>query len=413
MNGNRRNGGAIARQLGLWVLVLVSGSAIAGDWLQFGGPNGDFKVDDEGLAASWPDAGPKELWSRDLGGGYTSIVVHGDRLYTMFRRGDDEVVAALNRADGKTVWEHSYPAKPLDSQNLQFGSGPNATPLVIGNRLFTVGFLNEMFALDLDSGEVLWSKDLTEEFGTPIIEFGYASSPIAYGGAVLILTGGTENGAVALNPKNGKVTWTAPPVPISYSTPQIARIDDQDLLVFMAPTEVVAISMEASEIVWRYKHQNQWDTNCLGPWFGDDDLVFVSSSGEAGSRTLRLKGTELEEVSASLKFKASTGSVIREGTVAYGSNRTTMVGYDIVSGEVLWTEKGPYEDANQIVVGKRSLLLGADGTLSLATLTPEGFELHAQHRVLEKPALTPPALVGTTLYLRDQKRLVALDLAGG
>ena len=84
----------------LLVLLLTAPIAGAADWLQHGGPTADFKVADEGLAKSWPADGPRELWSRELGGGYSGIAVQGDHIYTMFRRGEDEVITALDRATG-------------------------------------------------------------------------------------------------------------------------------------------------------------------------------------------------------------------------------------------------------------------------------------------------------------------------
>src|SRR5262245_63795652 len=57
----------------------------ATDWPQWGGPTRDFKSASRGLAASWPASGPKEIWSRPLGEGYSAISVEGDVLYTQYR----------------------------------------------------------------------------------------------------------------------------------------------------------------------------------------------------------------------------------------------------------------------------------------------------------------------------------------
>lgn len=383
--------------------------ALAEDWLRYGGPSADFKLSDPGIAHAWPADGPKEIWRRKLGGGYAGILVKDDRLFTMYRRGDAEVVVALDAKSGKTVWEYSYAAKPAKSQNLQFGSGPNASPLIVGDRLFTVGFVNTLHALDVATGKLLWSKDLTEAFGTPLLEFGYASSPVPYKDWIVLLTGGKKYGAVGLEPETGKVAWTAPPVPLSYSTPQVARVDGEDLLVFMAPTEVVAISIASRKIAWRHPLQNQWDTNVLGPWFGDDDLVYISTSGDAGSKTLRVAKGEVKEVASNLKVKSTTGSVIRNGDTVFTSAGSLLTAHDIRSGDILWQERG-YKDANILQVGKQALLLGTDGMLTLAKLDRERIEVRAAHQVLEDPALTPPAMSGTKLFLRDQQSIVALEL---
>src|SRR5438876_12194897 len=64
------------------------------DWLLWGGKNRDFLVDSSGLADSWPAAGPKTLWSRALGDGYSAIAEEGGILYTAFRRGPKDGVTA-------------------------------------------------------------------------------------------------------------------------------------------------------------------------------------------------------------------------------------------------------------------------------------------------------------------------------
>jgi len=63
----------------LTTLILFGAPATAGaqqtEWLQWGGPHGDFMTDVTGLADSWPEAGPPEIWSRPLGAGHTAILV--------------------------------------------------------------------------------------------------------------------------------------------------------------------------------------------------------------------------------------------------------------------------------------------------------------------------------------------------
>lgn len=56
------------------------------------------------------------------------------------------------------------------------------------------------------------------------------------------------------------------------------------------------------------------------------------------------------------------------------------------------------------------MLLDQDGRLTLATATPKGLTVHSQCQVTERYSLTAPTLVGKTLYIRDLKRILALDL---
>src|SRR5687767_11127551 len=80
------------------------------DWPQWGGASRDFKTNSNNLADRWPDGGPRRIWVRPLGAGHSSIVSDNGRLYTMYRKNGSEFVVCLDAANGKTLWEHSYPA---------------------------------------------------------------------------------------------------------------------------------------------------------------------------------------------------------------------------------------------------------------------------------------------------------------
>ena len=55
-------------------------------------------------------------------------------------------------------------------------------------------------------------------------------------------------------------------------------------------------------------------------------------------------------------------------------------------------------------------LLAPTCVLVLATPTDTGLTVHAKANVLGARAWTAPTLSGTTLYVRDLKQIVALDL---
>ena len=149
---------------GLCVLLLAAPAAAqALDWPQWGGPNRNFVSEVKGLAAVWPEGGPRRLWGRELGEGYSAIAAAGDRLYTMTRRGDREVVVALDAATGRTVWEDAYEAPFSKEYSTENGPGPHATPGVAGERVFTAGATGKLHALDRRSGKPLWAHDLMAE----------------------------------------------------------------------------------------------------------------------------------------------------------------------------------------------------------------------------------------------------------
>ncbi len=103
-------------------------------------------------------SGPKRLWSRVLGEGYSSIVVDDDSLYTMYREEDDEIIVCLSAGSGETRWEHRYSAPLLEDMNYgtwlkQGGAGPYATPLLLGGNLYAVGSTGKFHVLDRATGK--------------------------------------------------------------------------------------------------------------------------------------------------------------------------------------------------------------------------------------------------------------------
>jgi len=76
-------------------VVVLSGSIQAADWPQWRGPERDGRSPDHGLLKAWPEGGPPLAWrASGLGGGYSSVAVAGDRVYTMGDFGDAQYAIA-------------------------------------------------------------------------------------------------------------------------------------------------------------------------------------------------------------------------------------------------------------------------------------------------------------------------------
>jgi outer membrane protein assembly factor BamB len=395
-------------------VVLAVPAAAGPSWTQWGGPNRDFMIESPGLAASWPEEGPPQLWSREFGEGYSGTLYEDELLYTMYRDGGDEVVVALDAGTGRTLWERRYAAPYHENQTKQFGGGPNATPLIVGDRLITVGFTSKLHGLDKHTGKVVWARDLVAEFGGRKMEFGYAASPLVYGGKIIVLVGGEKHGAVGFDPLDGSVSWKSPPLDISYASPVIIDLDGQDQLVFMTSTEVVGVDLASAGILWRHPHENQYKNNCSGPWWGADGLLFVASQGDAGSRTLKLTRREgsiaVEEVARDRKMKVFHNTAVRLGQWIYAGSHDFVTAHNVRTGETAWKERG-FAEANMVHADGKVILLDENGRLGLATVSPDRLVVHSSVQLLDKPAWTAPTLVGTRLFVRGKGRLMALDLA--
>ncbi len=390
------------------------------NWTQWGGPGHDFKAPGTGVAASWGEFGPKELWSRDLGEGYSTILVEDGRLYTMYRADDmDEVVICMDAATGETIWEHVYDDDPDEGHVTQFGTGPRSTPLISGDRIYTIGIAGRMFALDKADGKVAWSQELWgEKFGGNKLNHGYSSSPIEYKDTIIVLVGGEGNSIVAFNKKDGSVAWQALSYKNSYSTGQILNVNGQEQFVAFMAKEMIGVNPNNGEEYWRYAIENQWDQNINLPALVDGQYLFLSAN-QAGSRGLKLTPseggkTEVEELWSSRKIQFYHATTVNQGDYVYGSSGSRspafMSAINVKTGEIPWRERG-FAKANSVYADGRIVVLDEDGKLFLTTATPEGLTVHSEVELLDRVAWSAPTIVGKHMYVRDKLRLIALDLS--
>jgi outer membrane protein assembly factor BamB len=391
-------------------------SRAEGSWPQWGGPAGDFQIEVDGLADSWPIEGPPELWKRSLGEGYSGIVTDSGELFTMYRDGDDEVVVSLAADDGAAIWEHRYPARPRSGNVVQFGKGPNATPLLLSDRVLTLGYSGALICLSRDEGKVLWSYDLVEDLEGDVMEFGYAASPILHAGKVIVLVGGKRAGAVAFDPRDGTIAWSGPATSVSYATPTVIEVDGQLQLVYFSADEIIGLDVSNGRRLWSHPVVNQYRNHATGPLWGSGNLLWVATQSDGGTRGLRLSRvgdeTRVEEVWSTNKIMIHFWNALRMGDHVFastGSNASVLAGVDARTGEVVWRRRG-FQQANLVHAGDRTILLDAKGHLALVDLGPQGMTVRSEVRVVEGPTWTVPTLSGTKLYLRDKETIRALDL---
>ncbi|MBU0638393.1 MAG: PQQ-like beta-propeller repeat protein [Planctomycetes bacterium] len=392
-------------------------------WPQWGGPNRDFSCDVTGLAEKWPEAGPAQIWSREIGGGHSSIVVDDGVLYTMCRRDDQDAVLALNAADGKTVWETRYDAPTKPGMQLDFGAGPHSTPLVVGERVFTIGAMTHFHCLDKRTGKILWKHDLAEEMNTSELGRGYGASPFAYNDTVIVVVGPrrpseSAPGIAAFNQETGEIVWTCPGFGCGYASPILAKFNGEDHLIVALGADRAGLDPATGKVRWRTQVDFQEYGIMATPLWIEPDLIFFSAGYGGGTRLFRLSVKageyQVEDLWYYRKMQIVHGTMARIGDYVYGSSHGSfgpafMMAIDLRTGKPAWRKRG-LTKSNLLYADGKFIILDEEGNLVLATATPEDFEIHARAKVLERLAWTCPTLVGTRLYLRDHRTIKCLDL---
>ncbi len=388
-----------------------------GSWPQWGGPNRNFVVGPANLATSWPAAGPRRLWQRPLGDGFSAIVTDGTTLYTMYRDGADDVVIALDARDGRTQWESRYAAPFKEECTEQLGPAPRAAPLIADGRLVTVSAGGLMHSFDRRTGATQWSRDLIGGSVEPVRACGHANSPLAYKHTIITTAGGPGRGVVALDAESGRVVWSSQDFQNGYSSPILIDLDGRPEVVVFTFGEIAGLNPDTGALEWSRPHPADYGVNVTTPIWGDDHLLFVSSAYNGGSRVLKLARTgnavAVEELWANKRVRIHFGNAVRLGQRIFASNgdfgSAPFAAIDVATGEMAWRDRSVTR-ATLIGAGNQLVILDEDGNLAIATPEANGLIVHAKAPLLSERAWTAPTLSGTTLYARDRKLIVAVDL---
>ena len=397
------------------VLALAAGLALAADWPQFLGPTRDGVSPEAGLAASWPKGGPPRRWEHAVGEGFSGPVVAGDRLVVHHRVGDDDVVECLDAATGKGRWKVAYPSNYSD--RLGRGDGPRATPLVSGDRVYTLGAAGRLLCLTLDDGKKVWERALLEDYPVRPSFFGVGTSPLLEGDRLLVNVGGKGAGVVAFDAATGKEVWKATDQEASYSSPVAATIDGVRHATFFTREGLLSLDPGTGAVRFARRWRSRMDAsvNAATPLVVGDEIFLTASYG-TGALLVRAKRDGVEERwkgGASLSAQFNT-PLYHDGFL-YGCDGRQDFGevslrcVEWKTGKVRWSQE-QYGCVGLIRVGGDALGLREDGNLVRFALTPDGYREKARAAILGTPCRAQPALAGGRLYARDGKSLGCWNL---
>ena len=393
-----------------------------------GRPEPQLHVRLEGARAAWPASGPKKLWpapsARDTPPSSSTAAAStpctGPRPGVGCGAAPKKSIAALDADTGVTIWEHKFPSS-TEGVNFSEGAGPHSTPLVTADRVFAVGSRKEVFALNKANGQVAWSHDMIKEYGATGPDRGYACSPLLYDDMIIVTVGGPGQAIAAFNHRPAR--WSGRPATSSSLPPRpiIIDVDGQKQLLYFAGESIVGLDPASGKTLWTHPHKTDWGLNISTPiWSPSDHLLFVSSAYGTGSRVLELRQaggkTTATEKWFNNRMRIHIGTAIRDRLARLRIERRFRARVHF-RGRDRDRQGGRGRTARSrarscSMPTASSIILDEDGNLGLATVSPSGLQVLAKAPVLDNLAWTPPTLVGTKLYVRDRKNVIALELGG-
>ena len=396
-------------------LVLVSAITLpsfAGDWPQWRGPSRDGVSTEKGLLDEWPEDGPKLIWkATGVGVGFSSVSVVSDRIYTMGDGKGASHVYCFSAETGKIIWTSKRVGKTGGNYK-----GTRCTPTIDEGHVYALGQYGDLVCLKADTGEEVWRKSLTKDFGGRSGGCNYTESPLVDNGKVIVTPGGKQGAVVALNMKSGELIWQSTDFTdgAQYSSLIAREYGDKRQYIQLTGSSVVGLAADTGKVLWKAARQGRTATVST-PIFHEGH-VFVSSAYGVGCNGFKVsyndKSFSAKQTYANKSIANHHGGCIRVGEYVYASSSSTLACVNLKTGKEMWKERSAGK-GSIVVVDNKIILRAESGPIALVELNPNAYKQISKFSQPDRSrarAWPHPVVSNGVLYIRDQDILLAYDL---
>ena len=415
---------------------LASG-AVTHDWTSFLGPSHNAVSTETPLRRMLP---PPLVWEFQTGSGYASPAIAGNWLVFFHRVDDEEIVECLHAETGASQWRFRYPTAYEDRYG--YNNGPRSSPVVDGNRVFSIGAEGKFHALDLETGEMLWRRDFRTEYGATQDFFWVSSSPLVERDVVIVNVGGVDEACVVgFDTTTGRERWRAGHWGPSYASPVPATIHGQRRVFVFAGGEsnppeggLMSVDPVTGRVDFSVSHRSRTyeSVNAACPVvFGDK--IFISASYRMGGTLVQVRPDFSHRIVWSTEeFALHFNTPIYRDGLLFGfdgrnQGDASLACIDVETGRIVWREMPTWTETftqngrtrESILGTARGSLLAADGQflclgefghLLWMDLTDKGYVEAARTWLFAaRESWTLPVLSHGLLYVKQNTR----DLTSG
>jgi len=353
----------------------------------------------------------------------------------MDRVSDPEEIERVHCFDwdtGQSLWSHQY-ACPYTGVSYQ--AGPRCSVQVADGLAYSLGTMGHLWCFDAAAGEVVWQKDLGEEYSIDMPIWGIAAAPVLEGDLLVVPVCGKDAYLVAFDRKTGAEKWAAFADRGNYSAPIVIDQAGRRVLVCWSGDRVLGVDPATGALHWEYplKSKNM-PLGVASPLLHGDKLFFTGFYD--GCALLRVDPEELaiEELwrrrgqnelrTNGLHSTISTPIAISEhlyGVDSYGELRCLA----LADGSRVWEDRTAVPRSRWATIhfvknGERVWLFNERGELLIATLSPDGFNEVDRSKLLEPTRAqlnrrggvcwSHPAFAYRHVFARNDEELVCADL---
>jgi outer membrane protein assembly factor BamB len=243
----------------LLAAALAPAALVAEDWPHWRGPARNGVSGEKGLPLRWT-ATENVAWKKALPDRSGSTpVVSGKLIFLNVASGDALALWALDRATGETAW-----TRPLGGGNttMRKHNMSSPSPVTDGRTVYVMTGTGIVKAFDF-AGREIWARDLQKDFGRFGLNWGYASSPLLVGDALVVqvlhgMNTDDPSYLLRLDVATGRTVWRVErptdavrESPDSYTTPALAERGKAREIVVTGGDYVTGHDMDTGRELWR------------------------------------------------------------------------------------------------------------------------------------------------------------------
>lgn len=403
---------ALSASVLLGCLVFHS-SAGAENWPVWRGPRTDGTSLEKDAPKEWDVA--HATWKTPVPGiGHASPIVWGDRVFTATAIPEqlDRMLLCFDRGTGKILWQQVVANGPLEKINPQ-NSYASGTPATDGERVYVVFRVGDdivIAAHDPVDGRQLWRV----QPGTHTGEWGFSNEPVLFSDKVIV--DGDSKGdsfLIALDRTNGNTLWRVNRTQkgISYSAPLIRELAGRTQLIQCGDRCVTSFDPQTGKPRWTVDGPSQEFVGT--PVYSEKaGLVFISSSWpKRHLLAIRPDGsgnvTETHVAWRDDKGAPYVPSMIVAGDFLLAVNNSGIAFcYEAATGEVYWRERLGKHHASPVLIDGLVYFINDDGQVNVIKPGTE-FNLVAQYELGES-CYASPAISDGQVFLRGFEHLFCI-----
>jgi outer membrane protein assembly factor BamB len=414
----------------------LAAGAVTHDWRSFLGPTHNAVSTETLLLKQFGKNGPAIVWEVTRGEGYASPAVVGERVLMFHRIGEEEVVECLQAETGRRFWRYAYPTAYRDPYG--WNGGPRCPPVSDGQYVYTYGAEGKLHCLKLTTGQVVWQRDILQEFKLHQNFFGVGATPLLEGD-LLIVNVGAEGGpcVAAFDKRTGKMVWGAGNEwGAGYASPIPADVLGRRRVFVFAGGEsrpptggLLCIDPANGKMDFRFPWRARIyeSVNASSPLIVGSQGYISECYGPGGVLLdLRPDVTTRQVWSNNLLNTHFMTAIHKDGYLygidGHGPQNAPLVCIELKTGKEMWRTEPEWDEtiktdegerkvkispglASMILVDGRCLMLGDSGHLVWLDLNPKEYrELDRVRLFLARETWSMPALSRGLLYVCQNSR---------